>query len=396
MEKGGAAGSMLQRLSDIAHMDLLTRLLAAGCLLAVLAGCGEGTEDAVSAKRSVAPLSTKTAPVSLMTTSLSEKTVTEAIDGTGTISAARTSGIGPIVEGLLEEIYVRVGDRVDKGDPLFKIRQDQLLIQERELKNALQLAEAETERAGREIKRIRKLRETGVVSGAHFDRALAEEKTASARLGMAQAALDRVSQHIIDSIPRAPYRGVITQRFKDEGVYLSNRLSGLSNSAVVELQQIDIVVAVVSVPEKYLTDIGVGTPAKLFIDGIAQAYDTQIYVINDAVNIESRAIEVRLVVKNDDYAIKPGLFVRVEISPAPRTVRLIERRALRGPSNEPYVYVHGAGIAERRPVRFRDFDATHVEVTGGLTDRDEILIGPNLPRLRDGMRVIVEAGHVAG
>ena len=50
-------------------------------------------------------------------------------------------------------------------------------------------------------------------------------------------------QNLKDSTVVAPFRGVVTERFQDEGVYLSNRFSGMGNSAVLELQEIQIVVA---------------------------------------------------------------------------------------------------------------------------------------------------------
>lgn len=79
--------------------------------LMLLVGCegGEATELAESA----APA------VDVWVVPVRAETIVEPIIGTGSIAAHKTSNIGPRVDGIIEEIYVRVGDRVEAGAPFF-------------------------------------------------------------------------------------------------------------------------------------------------------------------------------------------------------------------------------------------------------------------------------------
>jgi len=77
--------------------------------------------------------------------------------GTGTIAAQKTTDIGPRVDGIIAEIFVKVGDRVQAGDPLFRTRQVDYQIALEEAGHALRLAEAEAKNAERERKRIETL-----------------------------------------------------------------------------------------------------------------------------------------------------------------------------------------------------------------------------------------------
>lgn len=49
--------------------------------------------------------------------------LTEPVKAFGTIAAKQSSAIGALTEGPVERIFVKVGDRVSRGQPLFRIRQ---------------------------------------------------------------------------------------------------------------------------------------------------------------------------------------------------------------------------------------------------------------------------------
>src|SRR5581483_11711678 len=61
----------------------------------------------------------------------------ETIAGTGTIVAHKTSSLGPLVEGRIENIHVNVGDRVEAGAPLFQTRSEIFKLKVDEAKAAV-------------------------------------------------------------------------------------------------------------------------------------------------------------------------------------------------------------------------------------------------------------------
>ena len=124
------------------QLHLSIRVLA----LALLFGCGNNEPD-VSITAAVAPIDVWSIPVL-------EETIVEPIIGTGSIAAHKTSNIGPRVDGIIDEIYVRVGDHVESGAPLFRSREIDFRIRVDEANHALRLASAEAEKAARDKKRI--------------------------------------------------------------------------------------------------------------------------------------------------------------------------------------------------------------------------------------------------
>ena len=156
------------------------------------------------------------------------------------------------------------------------------------------------------------------------------------------------------------------------------------NSAVLQIQEIKVVVAAVRVPEIYLGALSRGTPADLSIDGLQDTLRSEIFVINDKADPTSRSLDVRFALANYDYRIKPGLFVQAEIHLPERLAMLLNHEAVLDRQNSPHVFLAKDGVAQRRDIVLNDFDATGVEVVAGLNDEDFVLIGPDLSRLVDG------------
>jgi RND family efflux transporter MFP subunit len=234
-----------------------------------------------------------------------------AIHGTGTIEADKTTAIGSTVDGILEAVLVEVGDRVRRGQPLFRLRDvDYRLRVERDAASAA-LAEAELAQSALDLARTEELRRQNVVSADRLDAASTAHRMASAKLERARAELASAEQNLRDTTIVAPYDGVITRRLLDEGALV--RATPGTSGAIVELQKVDTVIAVVRVPEVALSSIEPGMPAVVRIDGLNREYRTTVHIVNDQVDASAHTVELRLRLPNPGLSIKPGLFVEVEL-----------------------------------------------------------------------------------
>jgi RND family efflux transporter MFP subunit len=355
-----------------------------GALL-LLAGCG-GEETTRVAAASEGP-----APLPVAATPALRESLVEPVLGTGSIAPHKKTDVGPRVSGTIEAIFVRVGDRVEEGDPLFLTRAVDYEIRVREAESAARLARAGAEKARRDLERMQTLHAQNVASDERLDAVRTAHEMAAAQRDQAEAALAQARQNLADTTVRAPYRGVITQRFVDEGAMLSTMMT--AGNAVVQILKMDLVVAIVQLPEVHLARVHVGTPGVVRIDGLDRSFETEVAVLNDRVDSASRAFEVRLAIENADYAVKPGLFAEVELSPEPREATLLARGAVLGAEGSHYVFVEQDGRAVRRALRLRELDAARVEVLEGLAPGERVLLGPNLTRLADGTPVRVEVAH---
>lgn len=243
----------------------------------------------------------------------------QVISGTGTLMPHKSSGLGPLVEGRIERIHVNVGDRVEAGAPLFETRSEIYRLKVDEMKASLAMAEARLKQAQLTLDRTDRLSDRGVASVASRDNATSAVLVATGEVELARARLRQAEQDLADTIVRAPFKGTITARYVDEGVFLTNRVPGGTGSSVVQIQKIDLVVAIVRVPSRDLPRLSVGNPASLRIDGVEEPVAAKVDIINDMVDPATRTVEIRLGVDNSKYAIRPGVFVQAEVRPTARS-----------------------------------------------------------------------------
>ncbi|MEQ8950776.1 efflux RND transporter periplasmic adaptor subunit, partial [Parvibaculum sp.] len=223
---------------------------AAGLVLAAaltLAACGDDAQEAQGEAAQEA--------VSVFAAPVTHAELSEPVTGTGTIAAHKTTQMGPRVDGIIEEIFVRVGDRVKEGDPLFRTRDAEWKLKVSELDSQVKLATAEAHNMQKTFQRTAELHEKGFASNGKLDDARAARDAANAKLGVAKAQYATAQQMLDDCVVKAPFDGVITRRDVDEGKFMATRMGGMGGDSggVLQIMKIDIVAAIVNVPEIYLS-----------------------------------------------------------------------------------------------------------------------------------------------
>ena len=367
---------------------LAHRLIAAAsiALAASLAACGKPAETKDPKKSAAAEA------ISVQTVKVELTDVSTPIVATGNIAPIKQTDIGPSVDGIIEEVKVGVGSVVKKGDVLFRTRDVDIKLQIRELEHQVALAGAQLTNARNEMRRQDSLKAGGWVSQARMDTTQTNVAVTSAQLGVWEARLATARQALKDTVVHAPYDGVITRKDIYEGRYMATRGGSMPGgpSGVVQIMEISIVAAIVNLPEAYLEQISVGLPAKVTIDGISGTFDSKIAILNHRVDDRTRSVEVRLGIKNADLKIKPGLFCRVDIMPAPRKALVVARKAVLGSEGAHYAFVAQNGRAKKIALSVRDLNGEKVEITSNVPAGTQLLSGPRLSQLIDGIAVKIE------
>ncbi|MFN3231138.1 MAG: efflux RND transporter periplasmic adaptor subunit [Alphaproteobacteria bacterium] len=343
--------------------------------------------SACSGEEETAPQAMTVEAIPIFTTPVRNEEVVDRILATGEVHADKTTEIKPRVNGVIDAIYVDVGDSVSAGAPLFRTRQSDFRTRVMQLEQGQILAQAELQQARQELERATQLKEKGVVSQGRMDAIVAQHDIARARLGISQATLDQARQDLADTTVRAPYDGIVTRRFVDEGTMIQIAGGGLP---IVEIVKLDVVEVVAQVPASHLASIRAGGRVSVNFDGLAAPLETILHVVNDKIDARTRSVEIRLRLENPDLAIKPGLFAKVTLYPESRQAIVVARGAVKGIAGDNYVYIPDGSTARRRPVRIHDLDAERVEVLEGLEQGDLALIGPNLPDLKDGAPIALQ------
>jgi len=339
----------------------------------------------VGDKTSVVP-----APFKVQTVIVESVDLADPLLASGTIAAKQTSNIGVLVRGVVERIYVRVGDRVTKGQALFQTRRVDYLQQLSEVEAQLAIAVAEQVNAENALERTSTLLDNGHVSSAVFDDVQATLQVAKSQVALRRTQVDAAKQRLDDTTVRSPFNGAITARYIDEGVFMANNFSGMGNSAVVQIQECEIAAGILFAPESEVGRLHLGLTGSLYVDGRDEPIRSEIIILNDRVDPKARTVEFRMAFLNEGCAVRAGQSVRAEVDVDPRATLVLPRAALQGTSSSPYVFVVDGDRARRTSVTIQDIDAVSVEVLSGLSAADRVITGP-FDTISDGDQVEVNA-----
>ncbi len=130
------------------------------------------------------------------------------------------SVISPKVSGHIEKVYVDDNHAVKTGQALCD-------IDNRDYKNALDLAQAQWEaakaeahQAGEDLDRYQKLLTTKDISQQQYDKALLRWNTGHAELSAAQARLDQAKLNLSYTKIVAPVDGIVTKKSVEPGMFV--------------------------------------------------------------------------------------------------------------------------------------------------------------------------------
>lgn len=192
-----------------------------------------------------------------------------ALDLVGTVERTLVELVAPVSE-VIVEIGAERGETVHAGQMI--VRLDPTLAEVEVAQAEAAIAAARTARsvASAERTRLANLRSRGVVSDQDLDQADLARDEAEARLREAEARLDAAKKHLNDLTLRAPTNGVLDQLPFEEG----ERVPAGATLAVI-LAAGDPWVRV-WIPEPHRAQVAAGTPAQVFVDGIAEPLEGRV------------------------------------------------------------------------------------------------------------------------
>jgi multidrug efflux pump subunit AcrA (membrane-fusion protein) len=212
-----------------------------------------------------------------------------------------------------------------------------------------------------------------------------EIAVAVAAIAQAQTDVDRAQWELGETTIRAPYDGVVTERFVDEG----ERVTAMPRVEIMELVDLSVVNAQLCVPERYIDRIHAGDIAKVFVKNCPEPVAGVVSLVNDKVDPENRTFRIRISIPNEDQRLKAGQFVRVAIAlESSANALVVPSAAVTYSGGEAQVFVQQDQRVTMRPVQLGLVNGTKAEILSGLKPGDNVVIDDPAV-LSDGMEVQV-------
>lgn len=228
---------------------------------------------------------------------------------TGRTAALRQSAVAAKGAGLLETIAVREGDVVEAGQTLATLDTTMGTLRLRQARVAVKAANVQIKALKREVKRLEGLRAKQAVPQAELDRLRDKLDGARVQLDAGRANVAMARQSIKDATLAAPYGGVIVQRLKSEGEWIST----MPPAPVFMLAQLDPLELRLEVPEAMLGKVKVGDALRVQFRAVDRTVETKVARVVPTVG-PNRAFTVIAEIANPGRQLTAGLFAEAELA----------------------------------------------------------------------------------
>ena len=210
------------------------------------------------------------------------------------VEAYKEATITVNAKGIIEEVYAKVGQKVKKYDKLLKLDNLALVKSKAISKAELNALKVELKYAQKSLNRFKKLKD--VVDKEAYDKVAYKVDILNAKYATAIAGLAYKQQLINDTYLKAPFNGVITAKYIQEGEIAGVRCFTIMDKSRVKL--------ILSFDEKYWNRVKKGSKFVYKVDGVDKNYTATISKVYPSANKKSRTIKAEIITKG----LMPGLF----------------------------------------------------------------------------------------
>ena len=321
------------------------------------------------------------------------ETVAERIMVVGNLIGAATVEVVPKVSGRLQNVVVKLGDRVRKGQALAQVEDREIREQVRQAEASFEVAratvrqrEADLKFAQTALERSQSLFSRNLLPRQTLDDAEARSQAAEAQLDLAraqfnqsQARLEELRITLGNTVVVSPVDGFVAKRNLDPGAFASQ------NAPVVSVVDLSTVRMVANLIEKDAKRVHAGTEAAVEVDAYpGESFKGRVARVAPVFDPATRTAEMEIEVPNPTGRLKPGMYARVNLTVGLRENALVvPRNALVDIEGKRGVFIPQQNRASFRAVQTGLQDENRVEITQGLQEGSHVITTGALA-LRDG------------
>ena len=344
----------------------LATLAGSAIVVAVFLGIRLGRGTPASAMENGGPGEMPPMPVDVDTAR--RGSVVDAVRATGRIESVQAVELRPDEQGRVVELLFQEGQAVTAGTPLVRI--DDAL-----LRAHAERASADRDLGQQQLERMRRLLVDHAASPADLERVEAAARSADGALAVLRLQIDR-------STVRAPFDGVVGQRFISVGDYVT------TGSRLLTLQSMDPQRAVIEVPERHAANLRRGQTIEFTVAAQpGRTFHARVDFIDPVVQPASRTIVVKALAPNAGHRLKAGMFIEARLATATRAGTIVVREdAIQPLRTANVVWAVADGKASRRVVQLGTRSHGAVEVVSGVQAGEQVVVG-GLERMYEGMAV---------
>jgi RND family efflux transporter MFP subunit len=246
-------------------------------------------------------------PTAVQLADATPKPIEDASEYVATLKSLNATAIQPQVDGQITQIFVKSGDRVQRGAPLVQIdpRRQQAAVSSQEADRAAK--EAAVTFARQQAQRSDELFKAGAISRQEFEQAETALHTAEADLKSLQAQVQQQEVQLRYFTITAPTDGIIG----DVPVRVGNQVT--PQTLLTTIDQNRALEVYVSVPADRASELKLGLPLEVLSSASEKLADSRVSFISPRVDDQTQTLLVKGQVQNSGGTLRADQFVRARI-----------------------------------------------------------------------------------
>jgi len=312
-------------------------------------------------------------PIAVTTASVAEQNASPWVNASGKIEAVNSANLSTRNMGYVDKIYVKVGEKVNKGQLLISLNNADLSAKKAQTEAAIIEAKAAFNSSEKDYKRYQNLFAENSASRKELDDMTARYEMAKARLDAAQQMKNEVEAQFAYSNIRSPFNGVVTNRFIDEGAMAN---PGMPLIAVEGPSAFE---AKVSIPESEITKIHRGDTVKVQLKSSGLQLKGAISELSTSALNTGGQYLATISITETSPEILSGMYVNVQFpvakSSANNNLISIPKTAIVNQGQLTGIYtVSESNTAVLRWIRLGKSNGDSVEVLSGLKPDENYIV----------------------
>lgn len=343
-------------------------------LLAASISACKKTEAQARAKESEA------APVKVKTVAVAEREMPRFLTVTGTLKADRETEVAADATGKVIQIFVERGQPVKVGDPLVRLDIRTASLSEAQARAQARLARQSAELATIECDRGEALFKGGSIPKADYDRRKSQCETSQSSVEIARSGEQLASKLVKDAIIRAPFAGLVGERFVQVGQYVR------PDSKVASIYAVKPLRLELTIPEANVAAAKKGAAVEFRVAALGDTFNGTVRYVSPFIRARSRDLVVEAVVKNEQGELKPGMFAEARLNVGEQKVPVAPQTAVRKGEVASSVFFVQQGRATERIVQLGETRDGLIALLAGVKPGDKLIDAP-AEQVQDGAQV---------
>ena len=294
------------------------------------------------------------------------KEINETMSWPATVTAKTVAQIAPKVPARILAIHANAGDAVKAGQIVARLDPAELQSRANQARSALAAAEAQSGKAGADLRRTQRLFDQEAATQQSLESAQAAAHTSEAQVAEARAAIATAESVLTETVLRTPFDGTVLKRNLEPGDM------AMPGSPVLTVQSGQRLRVEAAIPASCAGDVHLGDALKARIG--EHKFTVKVEEITPAADPKTSTVLVKASLENPGVA-KPGLFVWLEQNCGSRKTLLIPSTAVSRSGQLEAVRLVLDGGTRLRHIRTGKAYEGWVEVLSGLHEGDVVSMG---------------------